>query len=137
MTNNVRIVIPAKAGTFRIYRLPKSYYPSTMQEEKHPAVYILAHRKHGVLYIGVTASLWNRVAAHKNGTIKGFTQQYHVKELVWYEHHHTMEAAILREKQMKKWKRDWKIELIEKFNSEWTDLHDQIEYVGTLVELND
>jgi len=108
-----------------------------MQEEKHPAVYILAHRNNGVLYIGVTAALWSRVAAHKDGTIKGFTQQYHVKELVWYEHRHSMEAAIKREKQLKKWKRDWKIELIETFNPAWTDLHDQIDYVGTLVEFED
>ena len=108
-----------------------------MQDERHPAVYILAHRKHGVLYIGVTAALWNRVAAHKDGTIKGFTAQYNVKMLVWYEHHHTMEAAIKREKQLKKWKRDWKIELIEKFNPVWTDLHEQIDYAGTLVELKE
>jgi putative endonuclease len=108
-----------------------------MREEKYPAVYILAHRKNGVLYIGVTSALWNRVAAHKDGAVKGFTEKYHVKTLVWYEHHHMMEIAIKREKQLKKWKRDWKIELIEKFNPDWVDLHEQIDYEGTLVELKD
>jgi putative endonuclease len=104
-------------------------------DEKYPAVYIVAHKPLGVIYIGVTSSLWNRVATHKQGEIKGFTQKYNVKVLVWYEYHHSMDAAIKREKQIKEWKRDWKIELIEKFNPAWDDLHDRIDPISTLVEL--
>ncbi|NJM30955.1 MAG: GIY-YIG nuclease family protein [Rhizobiales bacterium] len=106
-----------------------------MRDEKSPAVYIMASRKGGTLYIGVTSSLWNRVATHKNGSVEGFTQSYHVKRLVWYEHHHTMESAIRREKQLKFWKRAWKIQLIESFNPNWGDFHDQIDVEGTLVPL--
>jgi putative endonuclease len=106
-----------------------------MQEEKSPAVYIMASRKDGVLYIGVTRALWNRVATHKDASTRGFAQKYNIHNLVWYEHHHFMEAAISREKQLKKWNRAWKIELIEKFNPEWKDLHYCIDPIGTLVEL--
>ena len=105
-----------------------------MHEEKSPAVYILASKRDGVLYIGVTSALWNRVAAHKDGSVRGFSHKYNVKTLVWYEHHHTMEAAIKREKQLKDWKRAWKIELIEKLNPEWRDLHDEIDVLSTLVD---
>ncbi len=106
-----------------------------MREEISPAVYITASRKDGVLYIGVTGALWNRVATHKDSTVRGFTQRYNVHFLVWYEHHHSMEAAILREKQLKKWYRAWKIALIESFNPDWLDLHDCIDPIGTLVEI--
>ncbi len=106
------------------------------QDEKHPAFYILASRKYGAIYIGVTSDLWNRVSTHKDGNVAGFSNDYNVKRLVWYEHHHTMEAAIKREKQLKKWNRLWKIRLIEEFNSSWTDLHNLIDYVATLVEEN-
>jgi putative endonuclease len=95
----------------------------------------MASRKGGVLYIGVTSALWNRVATDKDAGVKGFTQKYNVHNLVCYEHHHFMEAAIAREKQLKKWSRAWKIELIEKFNPDWIDLHDEIDPVGTLVDL--
>jgi len=105
-----------------------------MREEKRPAVYILASRKYGVLYIGVTSALWNRVATHKDAGVKGFTEKYHIHHLVWYEHHVEMDAAIKREKQLKKWNRPWKIELIEKMNPAWRDLHEEIDYDGTLVE---
>jgi putative endonuclease len=105
-----------------------------MQEEKSPAVYILASKRDGVLYVGVTSALWNRVATHKDGAVPGFTKKYNVKILVWYEHHHTMEAAIRREKQIKDWKRAWKIELIERLNPEWRDLHDEIDVISTLVD---
>ena len=108
-----------------------------MRDEKSPAVYILASQRKGTLYIGVTSSLWNRIAAHKDGTIPGFTRKYAVKTLVWYEHHHSMEGAIKREKQLKVGRRDWEIELIEKFNSGWRDLHDEIDPVATLVAFND
>ncbi len=102
-------------------------------EEKSPAVYIVANKPRGVIYVGVTSALWNRVGAHKQGAIKGFTKKYNVNLLVWYEHHHTMEAAIRREKQIKDWKRDWKLEMIEKFNPSWIDLHNHIDPIGTLV----
>jgi putative endonuclease len=105
-----------------------------MREEKRPAVYILASRKYGAIYIGVTSALWNRVAVHKQAELAGFTKDYQVDLLVWYEHHHLMDAAIRREKQMKKWNRVWKIELIEKMNPEWRDLFDEIDYDGTLVD---
>ena len=101
--------------------------------EKQPAVYILTHEPNGVLYTGVTSALWNRISTHKDGNIPGFAKTYHAKLLVWYEHHHTMEAAIRREKQIKEWKRDWKIQMIEKFNPQWQDLHDKIDPIGTLV----
>jgi putative endonuclease len=107
-----------------------------MNEPKLPAVYILASKRNGTLYTGVTSSLWSRVASHINGDIKGFTQKYNVKILVWYEHHHFMDAAIKREKQIKEWKRAWKLEMIEKMNPEWRDLHDEIDSIATLVPIN-
>jgi putative endonuclease len=84
-----------------------------MEYEKQPAVYIMASRYRGTLYIGVTSDLWTRVTNHKSGSTGGFTSQYNVKTLVWYEHHDSMEQAIKRETQMKAWKRQWKIELID------------------------
>ena len=104
-----------------------------MREEKSPAVYILASKRNGTLYIGVTSALWNRVAAHKDGSVPGFTQKYEVKILVWYEHRHSMEDAIRREKQLKEWKRNWKINLIERNNPGWRDLHEEIDPISTLV----
>jgi putative endonuclease len=74
-----------------------------VREEKHPAVYILASRYRGTLYTGVTSFLWQRVCDHKNKRFGGFTGTYGVTTLVWYEHHHSMDAAIRREKQLKKW----------------------------------
>ena len=106
-----------------------------MRDEKRPAVYILTSRKYGPLHIGVTSALWNRVATHKAESFKGFTEKYHIHQLVWYEHHHSMDAATKREKQLKKWNQPWKIELIEKFNPTWRDLHDEIDFDGTLVQL--
>ena len=105
-----------------------------MAEEKRPAVYILASRKYGALYIGVTSALWNRVATHKDAGVAGFTQLYNIHLLVWYEHHHSMEAAIKREKRLKKWNRAWKLELIEKSNPSWNDLHDKIDFDDSLVQ---
>jgi putative endonuclease len=105
-----------------------------MTFEKSPAVYILSNRYRGTLYVGVTSDLWSRVANHKNGTTPGFTTQYDVKNLVWYEHRHSMDSAIRREKNIKAWKRNWKIEMIEKMNPNWFDLHDSIDVLATLVE---
>jgi putative endonuclease len=86
-------------------------------------VYILASKRNGTLYIGVTNNLLKRVYEHKNNLIKGFTQKYNVHNLVYYEQHNDIGKAITREKQMKKWKRQWKIELIEKSNPQWNDLY--------------
>ena len=91
-----------------------------------PAVYILASRPNGVLYIGVTSNLVQRVWGHRNDLVEGFTKRYRVHRLVWYEVHGSMESAIGREKALKKWNRPWKIELIERTNPTWTDLYDEI-----------
>lgn len=94
--------------------------------DKQPAVYILASRRNGTLYIGVTSDLVKRVWEHKNDQAEGFTKRYRVHDLVYYELHGDMVAAITREKQLKKWNRAWKIELIEKHNPDWKDLWLQI-----------
>jgi putative endonuclease len=93
---------------------------------KQPAVYILASRKNGTLYIGVTSDLPKRIYEHKNHLVDGFTKQYGVNILVWYEIHENMIEAITKEKQLKKWKRDWKLRLIEESNRNWNDLYDDI-----------
>ncbi|MDP1699730.1 MAG: GIY-YIG nuclease family protein [Aestuariivirga sp.] len=93
-----------------------------MREEKNPAVYILASRRNGTLYIGVTSDLCNRIAEHKDGRIPGFSKKYNLKILVWFQNYNSMEEAIKREKQLKEWKRSWKLELIEKSNPDWHDL---------------
>jgi putative endonuclease len=85
-------------------------------------VYLLASRKHGTLYLGVTGDLVRRVSEHKNKVIPGFTAKYGVNRLVWFEAHDGPNAAITREKAIKKWRRDWKIRLIEKQNPDWFDL---------------
>ena len=105
-----------------------------MRLEKHPAVYIVANRYRGTIYVGVTSQLWSRVCDHKNGTTPGFTSKYRLNLLVWYEYHHLMPDAIKREKQLKIWKRDWKFRMIEAMNSDWLDLHDSIDEIATLVE---
>ena len=93
---------------------------------KQPCVYILASKKNGTLYIGVTSNLIQRIWQHRHKQVAGFTEKYDVYILVYYEQHETMESAIVREKQMKKWKRDWKISLIEKDNPQWRDLWEEI-----------
>ena len=89
---------------------------------KQPCVYILASKRDGILYIGVTSNLANRVSLHKQDLIEGFTKRYGVHLLVYYEMHRTMPDAIRREKQLKKWNRAWKVRLIEQLNPEWRDL---------------
>ena len=86
------------------------------------AVYIMASRKHGTLYIGVTSDLVNRVAQHREGMIDGFTRRYGVKRLVWFERHDGIVDAIRRETSLKKYRREWKINLIEADNPNWDDL---------------
>jgi len=89
---------------------------------KKPAVYILASKRNGTLYIGVTSDLIKRVWQHMNDLVAGFTKRYGVHTLVYYELHADMAEALVREKQLKEWNRAWKIELIEKDNPGWTDL---------------
>ena len=93
---------------------------------KQPAVYILASNKNGTLYTGVTSHLLQRIWQHRNHQVAGFTDRYRVYQLVYYELHEDMLAAIAREKQLKGWRRAWKLRLIEEFNPAWADLWDQI-----------
>jgi putative endonuclease len=93
---------------------------------KQPAVYILASKQNGTLYIGVTSELVKRIWEHKNDMVEGFTKRYGVHRLVWYEIHESMESAIEREKRLKEWKRKWKFELIESSNPNWQDLFNTI-----------
>jgi putative endonuclease len=90
---------------------------------KQPAVYILASKRNGTLYIGVTSDLVKRIWEHKNNLVEGFTKRYNVHQLVWYELPESMESAIEREKRLKEWKRKWKLELIESSNPNWQDLY--------------
>jgi len=85
-------------------------------------VYILARRRNGTLYIGMTDDLLRRVWQHQTGAIPGFSSKYGVKTLVWYEQHETRESALTRERQLKKWNRTWKLRLIEQTNPAWCDL---------------
>jgi len=91
---------------------------------KVPCVYILASKRNGVLYIGVTSDLHGRMAEHDQALLEGFTKRYGIKQLVYFEFHETMEQAIRREKQLKEWKRAWKVRLIESTNPEWLNLFD-------------
>ena len=94
--------------------------------EKQPCVYILASRRNGTLYLGVTSDVVKRVWQHRTDVVDGFTKEYCVHLLVWYEIHTSMRAAIEREKAIKKWNRDWKIRLIETENPDWRDLYADI-----------
>ena len=91
--------------------MPKTYY-----------VYILANKRNGTLYIGVTNDLERRVYEHKNHLVKGFTEKYNINMLVYFEQTGDIQIALEREKQLKKWNRNWKLELIEKLNPQWKDL---------------
>jgi putative endonuclease len=90
--------------------------------ERDPAVYIVASGFHGTIYTGVTSNLLQRIYQHREGTLSGFTKRYGCKRLVWFEMHGSMAAAILREKQLKNWQREWKLALIEGANPTWRDL---------------
>ncbi|MBL4894744.1 MAG: GIY-YIG nuclease family protein [Emcibacter sp.] len=94
--------------------------------QKGGYVYILANERNGTTYIGVTSNLVRRVYEHKNDLVEGFSQKYTVHNLVYYERHDRIEDAIIREKQLKKWKRAWKLRVIENFNPEWRDLYGDI-----------
>jgi putative endonuclease len=94
--------------------------------DKQFCVYILASKRNGTLYIGVTSELAARVWQHKSKAVEGFTARYGVDRLVYCEAHGSAEAAIVREKQLKKWRRSWKIELIKSLNPEWRDLYEEL-----------
>jgi putative endonuclease len=89
-------------------------------------VYILASKRNGTMYIGMTDDLARRAWEHRVGAVAGFTRRYGVKLLVWYERHETRESAFARERQLKKWNRAWKLQLIEQMNPDWGDLYDDL-----------
>jgi putative endonuclease len=97
-----------------------------MRQPRQPCVYLLASRRNGTLYVGVTSNLLQRVWQHKEGLADGFSKKYRAKLLVWYELHEVMESAIAREKALKKWERAWKLELIERKNPDWRDLYPEL-----------
>jgi len=94
--------------------------------EKLPAVYILTNKRRGTLYTGVTSDLPSRVWQHKNNAVRGFSKKYQLHRLVYFEMHENMLSAITQEKRLKRWKRPWKFELIEKDNPDWRDLYGEI-----------
>jgi putative endonuclease len=102
--------MPAQAGTHTTAR--SMFY-----------VYMLASRTYGTLYLGTTSDLLRRIWEHKNKVVPGFTRRYNVDRLVWFEAHESEDAALHREKQLKEWNRDWKINLIERDNPHWIDLY--------------
>lgn len=93
---------------------------------KQPCVYMLASQRNGTIYIGVTSDLIKRVWEHKQDFVEGFTRQYRVHTLVWFEMHEDMMSAIAREKALKEWKRAWKLKTIETLNPQWRDLYDDL-----------
>ncbi|MCH9808384.1 MAG: GIY-YIG nuclease family protein [Alphaproteobacteria bacterium] len=95
------------------------------RRRKRPCIYMMASARDGVIYIGVTSNLVGRVSLHKQDLVEGFTKRYAVHRLVYYEMHETMPDAINRETRLKKWKRAWKVRLIEQMNPEWLDLFDE------------
>jgi len=108
-------VVPAKAGTQR-----------GGMSEKRPCVYILASKRNGTLYVGVTSDIARRAWQHRSNAVVGFVRDYGVHRLVFVEFHETMADAILREKRIKKWRRTWKLELIERHNRKWRDLYEEL-----------
>ena len=95
-------------------------------ETVEPCVYILANRRNGTLYVGVTSDLRRRICQHRSAGVEGFTRQYGIHILVYVESHATMKQAILREKRIKKWHRGWKLKLIEEADPTWRDLYDEL-----------
>ena len=106
---------PAKAEIQKVNIMDKQFF-----------VYILASKRNGTLYTGITSDLVKRVWQHKNNSVEGFTKKYNVKILVYYEIYNDAESAITREKRIKKWRRAWKLRLIEEKNPHWKDLYDEI-----------
>ena len=93
---------------------------------RQPCVYLLASKRNGTLYLGVTSNLVQRVWQHRNGVTEGFSKRYGVYMLVWHEAHATMESAITREKAIKEWRRAWKLTLIEQTNPQWRDQYEEL-----------
>ena len=91
--------------------------------EKSPCVYIITNKKNGTLYIGVTSNLIKRMWEHRKKIIDGFSKKHKLQQLIYYELHETLDSAITREKQLKKWNRQWKLRLIEENNPNWNDLY--------------
>lgn len=110
------IVMPAKAGI-------QGYWVSSMKDYY---VYMMASKRNGTLYTGITSDLVRRVYEHRTGAVEGFTKRYGVKMLVWYETTQDVNSAIAREKNIQAWKRQWKLELIEKTNLQWNDLWPEV-----------
>jgi putative endonuclease len=108
--------------TLNFFQGPFLGTPRSMREERQPCVYILANRHYGAIYIGVTSNLLQRLVQHREGMFPGLTTRYKVHRLVHFEMFGEMEPAILREKQLKRWHRQWKINLINAENPEWRDL---------------
>ena len=94
--------------------------------EREPCVYLLARASHSTLYTGVTSNLLQRIHQHRSGSFGGFTRRWGIKRLVWFEIHSTMESAIHCEKQIKRWRREWKYDLIAKDNPAWRDLAEDL-----------
>ncbi|MES2120406.1 MAG: GIY-YIG nuclease family protein [Pseudomonadota bacterium] len=97
-----------------------------MHADFQPTVYLLASKRNGTLYAGVTSNLLARIEQHRRGFVRGFARDYGVTLLVWFEQHAAMESAITREKRIKKWNRAWKLELIEADNPDWRDLAEDL-----------
>ena len=93
---------------------------------KQPCVYILASCRNGTLYVGVTSDLVKRIWQHKHNAVEGFTKRHNIHKLVWFEQHQEMQSAIAREKAIKHWQRQWKINLIEKTNAGWRDFYAEL-----------
>jgi putative endonuclease len=93
---------------------------------KVASIYILTNKRNGTLYIGITSDLIKRIYQHKNGCVDSFSKKYNTHILVYYEQYMDMYEAIAREKQLKKWNRSWKLQLIDEFNPHWVDLYDEI-----------
>jgi putative endonuclease len=119
-------VTPAKADFSSFLYIATLHLGRASMNHKMYYVYILASNKHGVLYTGVTNNLLRRVFEHRTDAVNGFTKRYHVHKLVYYEATTDVHAAIAREKRLKKWRRQWKIELIENMNPKWDDLYEQL-----------
>ncbi|WP_260599671.1 GIY-YIG nuclease family protein [Sphingomonas endolithica] len=96
--------------------------------QREPAIYIMASARNGTLYVGVTSNLMARIVQHREGTLDGFTKRHGVKRLVWFQMADTMEAAITREKQLKVWRRAWKLDLIESEKPTWRDLAEDLAF---------
>ena len=106
-------------------------------KERRYFVYILASKRNGTMYVGVIGNLAGRVAEHRDDLLEGFTKKYGVHQLIWFEEFADIHDAIQREKRIKKWRRAWKLELIEKANPDWRDLFDQIVRLDSRFRGND